>query len=134
MADNDSSDEQQIRAIIEAWGAASEAGDLSAQLALLTDGVIFLTAGHDPMTREGFIAGFTRMMQTYRMTCHSDIREITISGDMAFTWNHLTIEITPLDGQSPSLRRSGQTLTVFRKGIDGQWRISRDANMLSAVN
>jgi uncharacterized protein (TIGR02246 family) len=127
------SDEEQIRELIEDWGHASEAGDLDAQLALMTDGVAFLTSGNPTMTRADFIAGFTKMTKHFHMTCHSDIQEITVSGDLAFTWNHLTVEITPLAGGAP-IRRSGNTLSVLRRGSDGQWRIWRDANMLSAAS
>jgi uncharacterized protein (TIGR02246 family) len=119
-----------VRAVIESWAAASERGDLAAQLAMMTDGVTFLTAGNPPTSRAGFVAGFARMMQSFRMKCRSDIREITVTGDLAVVWNHLTIEITPLEGGAP-IRRSGQTLTVLRRGTDGEWRIWRDANMMS---
>jgi uncharacterized protein (TIGR02246 family) len=124
------SEEDKVRAVIEAWAAASEAGDLNAQLAMMSDGVTFLTAGNLPMSRAGFVAGFVRMMNSFRMKCHSDIREITVTGDLAVVWNHLTVEITPLVGGAP-IRRSGQTLTVLRKSPEGEWRIWRDANMLS---
>ncbi len=123
-------EEDKVRAVIEAWGAASESGDLAAQLAMMTDGVTFLTAGNPPMSRAGFVAGFARMMRSFRMKCQSDIREITVTGDLAVVWNHLTIEITPLEGGAP-IRRSGQTLTVLRRSGDGEWRIWRDANMMS---
>jgi ketosteroid isomerase-like protein len=29
------------------------------------------------------------------------------------------------------VRRSGYTLTLFRKGADGHWRLARDANLLT---
>jgi hypothetical protein len=33
---------------------------------------------------------------------------------------------------APSMvRRSGYTLTLFRKGDDGHWRLARDANLLT---
>ncbi|WP_263385266.1 YybH family protein [Granulicella arctica] len=119
-----------VRVVIELWAAASEAGDLQAQLGMMTDGVTFLTAGNPPMSRAGFVAGFARMMNSYRMKCNSDIREITVTGDLAVVWNHLTVEITPLEGGAP-IKRSGQTLTVLRRSADGEWRIWRDANMMS---
>jgi ketosteroid isomerase-like protein len=39
--------------------------------------------------------------------------------------------MTPLQGGSPT-RRSGYTLTIFRKQADGAWVLARDANMLTA--
>lgn len=49
-------------------------------------------------------------------------------GDVAVCWNYLEITATPA-GQE-SLRRSGNVLSVFRRGSDNQWRIWRDANLL----
>ena len=126
------SDEDKIRALIGLWEAASNAGDLDTQLTLMTDDVTFLTAGNLPMSREGFIAGFTKMMNLVRLVCRSDIREVTVSGDLAVSWNHLSIEITPYLGGATILR-GGDTMTVFRRGADGAWRIWRDANMLSGA-
>jgi uncharacterized protein (TIGR02246 family) len=123
------SDEQQIRDIIAAWGHASEIGDLDAQLRFMTDDVVFLTAGNPPMSRADFITGFTKMIRSFRMVCRSDVQEVTITGGYALTWNRLSIAITPRAG-GETIRRIGDTLTVFRRDPDGQWRIWRDANML----
>ncbi len=125
-------DEDQIRALINLWADASNAGDLDTQLTLMTDDVTFLTAGNLPMSRAGFIAGFTKMMQVVRLVCHCDVQEVTVSGGHAISWNHLSVEITPLVGGA-TIHRAGDTLTVFRRGTDGQWRIWRDANMLAAA-
>ncbi|MEO6803946.1 MAG: SgcJ/EcaC family oxidoreductase, partial [Granulicella sp.] len=127
------SDEQQIRDIIAAWGHASEIGDLDAQLRFMTDDVVFLTAGNPPMSRADFIIGFAKMIRNFRMVCRSDVQEVTITGDLAVTWNRLSIGITPRAG-GETIHRAGDTLTVFRRGDDGQWRISRDANMLGPVS
>jgi uncharacterized protein (TIGR02246 family) len=54
---------QQIRALIDAWGEASAAGDLTAQFNLMTHDVAFLTPGRPPMRREEFAAGFRAMME-----------------------------------------------------------------------
>ena len=50
------SDDQKIRALIDAWGEASAAGDLAAQLNLITPDVAFLTPGRPPMRRDEFAA------------------------------------------------------------------------------
>jgi len=125
-------DEQQIRALIDTWCAASNAGDLAAQLNLMTGDVVFLTAGQPPMSREDVAANFTSMMKTVRLRCRSNVQEVTVTGDLAVCWNHLEVEIAPLAG-GPTARRAGNTLTVLRRGADGQWRIWRDANLLAAV-
>jgi len=129
-------DEQQIRDLIDTWCRAAEKGDLDAQLARVTDDVTFLSPGQPPMHRTAFAKQFTDVMKTCRLLCKADIQEITVTGDIAVTWNRLTIDITPLTPPAggPTVQRSGDTLSVLRRGSDGQWRIWRDANMLSAVH
>ena len=124
------SDEQQIRGVIDSWLAASRRSDLTAILHLMTEDVIFLTPGNVPMRREDFIAGFKSMAGAVEIDGRSDVQEITINGDIAVCWNLLNVRVTPLAG-GDTVKRAGNTLTVFRRGTDGRWRIWRDANMLA---
>jgi ketosteroid isomerase-like protein/predicted alpha/beta hydrolase family esterase len=57
--------------------------------------------------------------------------DITVDGDLAMSWGKLEIEIKPKSG-GPAKTAQGYTLSGFRRGVDGRWRIFRDANMLSA--
>jgi uncharacterized protein (TIGR02246 family) len=122
-------DEQQIRALIDAWCEASAAGDITAQLHLMTPDVIFLTSARAPMRRDEFIAGFRAMMELVRLECRSRVQEITVSGDLAVCWNLLEVSLTPIEGGQVR-KHAGNVLTAFRRGTDGQWRIWRDANLL----
>jgi uncharacterized protein (TIGR02246 family) len=99
-------------------------------LNLTTEDVVFLTAGNIPIRRQDFAAGFKSMMQAISIEARSDVQEITINGDVAVCWNLLEVKITPLAGGA-TVKRAGNTLTVLRRGADGQWRIWRDANMLA---
>jgi uncharacterized protein (TIGR02246 family) len=128
----DAQDDQQIRAVIDAWGEASAAGDLTAQLNLMTDDVAFLTPGNLPMRRAEFAAGFRAMMEVVTLECRSKVQEITVSGDLAVCWNLLEVAFTPIAGGETS-NHAGNTLTALRRGADGQWRIWRDANLLALV-
>lgn len=58
----------------------------------------------------------------------SDIREIEVMGDRAYVRAYLEVALTPAEG--PPVHRRGYTLSIFRKGADGRWRIARDANLL----
>ena len=126
----DEQDDQQIRALIDAWGKASTAGDLTAQLNLMTHDVAFLTPGRPPMRREEFATQFRAMMEIVTLKVRSNIQEITISGDLAVCWNLLEVSITPIAG-GEIRKHAGNVLTVLARGIDGQWRIWRDANLLT---
>ncbi len=125
-----STDEQQIRALIDQWAEATRAGDLVGILHLMTDDVVFLTAGNLPMRREEFLAAFKSIAGNVDIETRSSVQEITVNGDIAICWNLLEINTTPTAGGA-TVRRAGNTLTVFRHGADGRWRIWRDANMLA---
>lgn len=124
------SDEQQISALIDGWSEATRAGDLAAILNLMTEDVVFLTAGNSPMHREDFIAAFKSMADSVEIDGSSNVQEITVTGDLAVCWNLIEVKVTPLAGGS-TIKRAGNTLTALRRGNDGQWRIWRDANMLA---
>ena len=126
----DEQDAQQIRALIDAWCEASAAGDLIAQFNLMTPDVVFLTSGRAPMRREEFAAGFRAMMEIATLECRSNVQEITVSGDLAICWNLLEVSFTPIEG-GETRKHAGNVLTAFRRGTDGQWRIWRDANLLT---
>jgi uncharacterized protein (TIGR02246 family) len=129
---DDSTTDQQIRAVIKAWGEASEAGDLTALMPLMADDVVFLTPGNAPMRLRQFTEVFSAMISIVDLTCRSNVQEITISGELALCWNLLEISFTPIEG-GETRKHAGNVLTVFRRGTDGQWRIWRDANLLALV-
>jgi uncharacterized protein (TIGR02246 family) len=127
---SDQTDEQKIRALIDAWGEASAAGDLTAQFNLMTPNVVFLTSGRAPMRRDEFAAGFRAMMELVTIECRSNVQEITVSGDLAVCWNLLEVSFTPIEG-GEIRKHAGNVLTALRRGADGRWRIWRDANLLT---
>jgi len=125
------SDEQAIRNVIDQWTKASKVGEVSVLSNLMSDDVVFLVAGRPPMRgRAAFLAGFEQVIANVRMDGKSEIQEIEISGNLAYCWNRLSVQATPLNG-GPERRRSGYTLSVFKKFDDGAWRLIRDANMLA---
>lgn len=71
-------------------------------------------------------------MKNIRLEGSSDIKEIRILGDWAFVRNRIEVTATPRGGGVP-MRQSGYTLSIVRKGSDGKWRLSRDANLLTRI-
>ncbi len=121
-------DERAIRAVVTDWLSASQAGDLQTVLNLMTDDVVFLVPGQPPFGKPAF-AAMSEGMKAARIEGTSDIQEIEVFGDVAYLRNHLRITVTP-PGGGPVMHRSGPTLSILRKGADGQWRLARDANLV----
>jgi uncharacterized protein (TIGR02246 family) len=130
---SDESDKQQIRNVIEAWIAATAAGDLNTVLGLMAEDVVFLLPGRPPMRgRESFAVASRSMEGKFRIEGRPDIQEIQIAGNFAFCWNYLSITVTPLEGGGGPQHRAGNILSVFRKEPDGRWVLFRDANLLAS--
>jgi uncharacterized protein (TIGR02246 family) len=121
-------DERSIRDLVATWFAASKTGNLQAVLDLMTDDVIFMVPGSKPFGKEAFAAAFDGMKQV-RIEGRSDIQELHVLGDWAYLRNYIEVTATPPIGDM--VRRTGYTLTILRKGSDGRWRITRDANLLA---
>jgi len=127
-----SSDEAEIREIVRRWQAATEAGDTATVLALMSEDVVFLTAGRAPMSKADFAANSATPPGAARphFAIQQQIHEVQVDGDQAFMWSKLEVAITPAGADKATLR-SGHTLTVFKR-IAGRWLLARDANLLVA--
>lgn len=121
-------DEQAIRELVDTWMAASKAGDTETVLDLMTDDVLFLTAGREPFGKEQFRSQ-SEALKHVTMDGRAEVKEVDVRGDLAWIRNHIDLTITPVQGEPT--RRSGDTLTILRKGADGRWRLFRDANLVS---
>ena len=121
-------DEQAIRKVIETWMRASQSGDTATVLSLMTEDAVFTVAGREPFGREVFEAAASAT-NAAQIAGTNEIVELQVLGDWAFTRTRIDLTVTPPAGEP--VRRSGYTLTLFRKGADGHWRLARDANLLT---
>jgi uncharacterized protein (TIGR02246 family) len=121
-------DEQAIRDLVDKWMAASKAGDLATVLSLMADDVVFMVPSRPPFGKEEFAAS-SKSMAGVAIDGTSEIVELQILGNWAWMRNRLRITITPPGGKA--MIRSGYTLTILRKQSDGNWVITRDANLLA---
>jgi uncharacterized protein (TIGR02246 family) len=121
--------EVQIRQVIQRWHQATAAGDLKTVLTLMTDDVVFLTAGQPPMNKDAFAAAFRKFSGRARIESTQDIKEIHASGDLAYCWSHISVVMTSLETGVRN-RRAGHVLSVFRKQPGHGWLLARDANLL----
>jgi uncharacterized protein (TIGR02246 family) len=126
-------DEIEIRKLVSTWLTASKAGDLDTVLGLMTEDVIFLRPGHEPMIGKASYAAASAPPSgapAPQINGNSEIQEVQVFDDVAFLWSRLTVTITPPGGSA--MKSAGHTLTVFKKQ-NGKWLLARDANMLTEL-
>ena len=126
------SDEQAIRELHTHWMDAVNARDLVRLLALMADDVVFLNPGRQPFGRDGFPAGFTAAHQQFRIRCISELEEVVVVGEVAYTQCRDSLSVTPRAG-GKATELAGHRITIYRKQPHGRWLVARDANTLSPV-
>lgn len=124
-------DEQQIRNLMAEWSRRTAAGDVEGVLALMTDDAVFLTSGNPPMTKADFAAGFRSFAGKVEIEATQDVKDLQVSGDLAYSWSHLSVTMTSLETGGRT-ERAGHVLTVLRKSPTGEWLLARDANLMAA--
>lgn len=125
-------DERAIRELHSTWIAAVNAGDLARLLSLMADDVVFLNPGHAPLGRDGFSPGFSATHQQARVVCVSELEDVVVVGEVAYTRAQDALSVTPRAG-GEAVQLAGHRLTVYRKQPDGRWLLARDAHTLSPV-
>jgi uncharacterized protein (TIGR02246 family) len=126
------SDERAIREVHTTWIGAVNAGDLARLLTLVADDIVFLNPGQAPIGREGFPAVFSAAHQQFRIQCISELEEVAIVGEVAYTRCRDSASVTPRAG-GEARELAGYRVTIYRKQLDGRWLLARDANTLSPV-
>lgn len=125
------SDEREIRTVHSIWIDSVNAGDLARLLTLVSKDVVFLAPGQAPFGWEGFSSNFTAAHQQMRICCTSELEEVVVVGEVAYTRTRDALSATPRAG-GKTARRAGHRMTIYRKQRDGGWLLSRDVHTLSA--
>jgi uncharacterized protein (TIGR02246 family) len=126
------SDEHAIREVHSTWIDAVNAGDLPCLLTLMADDVVFLNPGQAPFDRDGFSANFSTAHQQIRIRCLSELEEVVIVGEVAYTRSRDALHVTSRAG-GEATQLAGYRMTVYREQPDGRWLLARDAHTLSTV-
>ena len=124
-----SAEEQAIRDVIANWAKATADGDIPTLLSLMAEDVMFLMDGQPPMSLKDFVERFTKMRETHRIGVVPDIKDIKVSGDLAYSWSQLSVTLIPLDEGAPVGVRTNQALSIYHKQANGAWVLIRDANL-----
>lgn len=124
------SDEDLIRQFQKDWMEATVSSDVVRVSQLMTDDVEFLVAGKSPFGKEAFLDSFRMMAQRVQLQCTGEFEQIDVCGNLAVAKGKLSVSVTPISG-TESKRLAGYTLSILKRSADGQWRLWRDANLLS---
>ena len=94
----------------------------------MSDDALFLVPGRPPFGKQEFAAE-SRAMQDVKLEGTNDIQELQVLGDWAFCISRVAVTVTPREGAP--FRRSGHTLSLFRREPGGRWVLARDANLMT---
>jgi uncharacterized protein (TIGR02246 family) len=125
-------DEREIREVHSTWISAVNTGDLVRLLTLMADDVVFLNPGQAPSGRDGFSANFSAAHQQVRVRCSSELEEVVVVGEVAYTRSRDALSLIPHAG-GEATQLTGYRITVYRKQPVGRWLLARDAHTLSPV-
>lgn len=125
-------DEQAVHEHHAAWMTAVNAADLARLLQLMTDDVVLLNPGGTPLGRDGFVAAFQGGHAQFHLRCTSELQEVVVVGDLAYSWCRDTLSLVPRAG-GDAAQLAGHRITVYRKQADGRWLLARDAHTLVPV-
>lgn len=126
-------DERAIRETHATWITAVNAGDLNRLLSMMADDVVLLSPGQTPTGRDGFSANFSTAHQQLQIRCISELEEVGVVGEVAYTRARDSLSVTPRAG-GEAMRFAGHRLTVYRKQPDGRWLLARDAHTLTPAS
>lgn len=127
------SDERAIRDVHAIWIDAVNAADLERLLGLMTDDAVFLSPGRPPQGRHEFPFAFSDAHRQFRIRCISELQEVAVVGDFAYTRCQDSLSMEPRAGGA-TIALAGHRITVYRKLSDGRWLLARDAHTLSAAD
>lgn len=125
-----SPDEDALRQAAHEWFEATKKNDVETVLGLMTDDAIFHVTGQKPFSKETF-AKMMKDMMNISVEGTAAVQEIHVTGDWAYVRTYLEIKTVHAKSRVVMNRRAGYALSVWRKEQDGQWRLTRDANLLA---
>ncbi len=125
-------DERGVRVAHLAWIDAVNTGNLACLLTLMADDVVFLAPGRAPFDRDGFSATFPAAHKQAGIRCISELEEVVVVGEVAYTRSRDSLSVMPRDG-GEATELAGHRITVYRKQPDGRWLLARDAHTLSVA-
>jgi len=112
------SDEREIRTVHSIWIDAVNAGDLARLLTLVAEDIVFLSPGQAPFGRQGFSSNFMAAHQQMQICCTSELEEVVVVGEVAYTRSRDALSVTPRAGGKEA-QLAGHRMTVSSATVAG---------------
>lgn len=125
-------DQQKIHDLHTVWIDAVNRADLPRVLSLMSDDAIFFNPGRAPFGRDEFSSTFSAAHQEFRVHCTSDLEEVVVVGEIAYTRSRDVVSVTNRSG-GETTHLAGHRMTIYRKQPEGRWLLARDVHTLSPV-
>ncbi len=118
-----------IRAVIAAWGAATEAGDIAALVALRTDDVVRMPpdelVSKGKQALEDFYHGIFEQFSVEGTWPVEGTEEIVVADGWAFHLSEYILKISPKAG-GETMEERGKIIAICQQQPDGSWKIARE--------
>lgn len=129
-ADFDEADAEAVRAVEEAYRLGWLANEPDAVMAVLEPGAVIMPAGVPPIEGDSAIRAYWWPSDgsiTAIVEYEISVEEVLGGADLAILRGRgsLTFDHTAPEGESARFTSNSVHLSVFRRGPDGQWLISR---------
>ena len=104
--------------------AAFNRGDIESVLDHYEDAAVVMVAPDRSISGKDNLRAFFELFMTSGSTAKQDRMHVTAQGDLALYLSHWTLT-TPVPG-GPAGEQHHVATSVFRRGIDGRWRLVID--------
>jgi uncharacterized protein (TIGR02246 family) len=118
-----------IQALVEAWGAAIEAGDVAGVVALYTDDIVRMSpdapAIRGKQAIEAIYLGVFEQFSVGLIWPVEGTEEIIVADDWAFHLSEYTLKVTPKAG-GETIEERGKIIEICQQQPDGSWKFARE--------
>jgi len=115
-----------IKKIFKQYTSAAETGDLDLWISLwIANGIQMPPDTPAKIGKEQILARMKPLFDQFIIKIPITIKEVRVSGDLAFSHGTYTLSTTPKAG-GETTKVTGKYLTILERQADGSWKIARD--------
>ena len=125
-ADTSAADIQALRALVDSFDEAMNAGDYETAAQLYDEDAIRMPAEAPPQIgRAAILEWFRAERDQYVVEIDNVVRDAQVFGDWGYSWGDATGTLTPRECGNPMVVDS-KWMAVSRRQSDGSWKTYRD--------